>query len=203
MKENLRTTHYSDGWPIEQNPAKSTTEAYYVYSGNSTSNFEMYGLLYNWKAVMRDASSSNTTPSGVQGVCPIGWHVPSKSEWESLFYYVGTNFSQYATEDCQSVIRALCDSIGWMQSDNFSVPGYSTGNNATGFSIRPAGTSYSGQGWNNFPGVTDVAYIWSTTRSSNEWNVAHVEIRYNFSNIYMNDYDRGPDFHFSVRCLRD
>lgn len=43
-----------------------------------------YGRLYTWSAVMAGAASSNKSPSGVQGICPTGWHVPSDPEWTSL-----------------------------------------------------------------------------------------------------------------------
>lgn len=69
MKENLRSTHYSDGTAIAYGgTTTSTTEAYY-YAPNGSFT---YGYLYNWKAVMRNSSSSQANPSGVQGICPIG-----------------------------------------------------------------------------------------------------------------------------------
>jgi uncharacterized protein (TIGR02145 family) len=34
--------------------------------------------------MMNYTSSSNTNPSGRQGICPTGWHLPSKSEFEEL-----------------------------------------------------------------------------------------------------------------------
>ena len=40
--------------------------------------------------VMHGASSTNANPSGVQGVCPNGWHVPSDSEWTQLTSYVSS-----------------------------------------------------------------------------------------------------------------
>ena len=42
---------------------------------------------------MNGAKSSDAFPGEVQGVCPDGWHVPSKAEWETLITYLGGTFS--------------------------------------------------------------------------------------------------------------
>ena len=36
-------------------------------------------------------TSSSATPSGVQGICPQGWHLPSCDEWETLNSSLGGN----------------------------------------------------------------------------------------------------------------
>ena len=38
---------------------------------------------------MKGAASSNTNPSNVQGICPSGWHLPSKAEWQQLDTFLG------------------------------------------------------------------------------------------------------------------
>ena len=70
MKENLRTTHYSDGTSIPLGSSGSNTTAYCYYPDDSVSNVGTYGYLYNWPAVMGNSSSSSANPSGVQGICP-------------------------------------------------------------------------------------------------------------------------------------
>ena len=70
---------------------------YYVYDYNgisisnakATDNFATYGVLYNWFAAMNTEESSSTNPSRVQGICPIGWHLPSDMEWAELIDYLG------------------------------------------------------------------------------------------------------------------
>lgn len=73
MAENLKSLHYSDGTSIN----------YYDY-GNDPNNSLIYGRLYAWSSAMKGAASSNTNPGEVQGVCPTGWHLPGKSEWQQL-----------------------------------------------------------------------------------------------------------------------
>jgi len=57
--ENLKSVHYSDGSPIQN----------YAYN-NDTAYVSTYGKLYTWSAAMRNASSSNSNPSNVQGASP-------------------------------------------------------------------------------------------------------------------------------------
>jgi uncharacterized protein (TIGR02145 family) len=56
---------------------------------NNSANGDIYGRLYTWAAAMNGESSSNSVPSGVQGVCPDGWHLPSDAEWTVLTDYLG------------------------------------------------------------------------------------------------------------------
>ena len=83
---------------VSPSSSGSYTDPYYYvydYQGNSVSeakeisNYATYGVLYNWPAAMVGASSSSTNPSGVQGVCPDGWHLPSDAEWTELIDYLG------------------------------------------------------------------------------------------------------------------
>jgi uncharacterized protein (TIGR02145 family) len=46
-------------------------------SGNSA----VYGYFYPWRSIMQGEESSSANPSGVRGICPEGWHVPSPAEW--------------------------------------------------------------------------------------------------------------------------
>jgi uncharacterized protein (TIGR02145 family) len=56
---------------------------------STASNCTTFGRLYPWRAAMAGSASSNTIPSGVQGICPKGWHLPSAAEWEELFTFLG------------------------------------------------------------------------------------------------------------------
>ena len=56
---------------------------------SAAANCATFGRLYPWRAAMAGSASSNTVPSGVQGICPKGWHLPSAAEWEELFTFLG------------------------------------------------------------------------------------------------------------------
>ncbi len=95
MRENLKTTHYSDGTPIPLVTDSISwleveiNEHAYCWFNNSTENKNLYGALYTWNTAMKGAESSNANPSYVQGVCPSGWHLPSDEEWKQLEMNLG------------------------------------------------------------------------------------------------------------------
>ena len=196
MAENLRTTKYADGTIIPLGNTTSTTTAYRYRPNNSSSNVSTYGYLYNWKAVMHNSSSSNNNPSGVQGICPTGWHVPSDAEWTQLTDYVG-GISQYrCSVNSVFIAKALAYTSGWISSSvTCDVGNNPSSNNATGFSARPAGT-YSGS---NYTFGYEAAF-WSATHSDGS-NAYDLNLSYDFAYVFItsNPKIRG----FSVRCLRD
>ena len=50
------------------------------------------GLLYTlFAAGANNIPNSTANPSGVQGICPSGWHLPSYAEWSTLITTVGGN----------------------------------------------------------------------------------------------------------------
>ena len=72
----------------------------YCYK-NSADSCAKYGRLYMWSAAMDSAGTfspygigcgtgkSCTPQYPVQGVCPRGWHLPSKKEWKTLLNKIG------------------------------------------------------------------------------------------------------------------
>ena len=197
MKENLRTTHYANGTSIELGSSTSTTTDYRYYPGNSSSNVSTYGYLYNWKAVMGGSSSSSANPSGVQGICPMGWHVPSHAEWTELTDYVGSQ-SQYWCDNLDYYIaKALASTTGWNSSSGTcAVSDNLVTNNATGFSALPAGCS----GGSYYIGFVIEAEFWSAT----EYNDSFAHNRHLERSSPLVDKNVDEKFlGFSVRCVRD
>jgi uncharacterized protein (TIGR02145 family) len=64
---------------------------------NKPENCEKYGRLYNWATAMKFPSICNSTNCSSQiqpkhqGICPKGWHLPNKDEYEVLDNAVGGN----------------------------------------------------------------------------------------------------------------
>ncbi len=75
---------------MAENLNYATTGGSYCYDDDSA-NCDVYGRLYDWNTVMDGAAPSNTNPSGVQGVCPEGWHVPSRTEVTQLVFHAYNN----------------------------------------------------------------------------------------------------------------
>ncbi len=206
MKENLRSTHYSDGTAIVLGTSTSTTEAYYYIPqgpyGSSVS-FE-YGNLYNWKATMRNSNSSQANPSGVQGVCPTGWHVPSDAEWAELQNYVGSQSQYQCNNHASSIGSALAATTEWDYGPNSiaqcDVRYNMSSNNATGFSALPAGAYGYTDPYGTLPCTGFYAYFWSATEASDD-NAWCRSLAYNFSGVSRNS--TAKYLGYSVRCLRD
>ena len=196
MKKNLRTKKYADGTAIAQGSSTSSTTGYWYYPNNSSSNMSTYGLLYNWKAVMHGAASSETNPSNVQGICPNGWHVPSDAEWIQLTEYVSSQ-SQYVCGNYHTYIaKALAATTGWCSYDGTCAIGNTpANNNATGFSVLPAG-SYSGSygGFGYSPG------FWSATENYSSFAYGRT-FSCGSASVTRGNLDK--ESGFSVRCVRD
>ena len=197
MKDNLRVAHYSDGTSIAQGMTTSNTMPYRYRPDNNSMNVATHGYLYNWKAVMRNSSSSNTNPSGVQGICPTGWHVPSDAEWTQLTNYVSSQ-SQYACEgDSTQIAKSLAYTSGWLSNIfSCSVGENQSTNNATGFSARPSGYyigSYSGFG--------SVAFFWSSTDYIEDGEAWYLSLLYGMPTVGRDGNNKATAF--SVRCLRN
>ena len=76
MKENLNYGTQINGGA---NQANNGIPEKYCYN-NQSDTCTKYGALYQWDEIM--AWQNN---EGCTGICPCGWHIPSKQEWESLF----------------------------------------------------------------------------------------------------------------------
>jgi uncharacterized protein (TIGR02145 family) len=89
MVEDLRATGYTDGTPIliehedKWDELSVSDKACRSRYEDIFTNTPKYYLLYTWAAASKgEVSYSN--PSGVQGICPDGWHLPSLDEWKQL-----------------------------------------------------------------------------------------------------------------------
>ena len=189
MKENLRSTHYSDGTPISQGSSTSSSTRYYYNPGASAS----YGYLYNWPAVKGPSSVSANN----QGVCPNGWHVPSDGEWTELTQYLGSQSGYCCSSSSFNVAKALAYTTGWNSSTtNCAVGNDQSANNATCFGALPAG-AYNSSGYGD---SGRYACFWSATESSSS-NAYYRSLYYDYSTVSRNDTNKS--LGLSVRCLRD
>jgi uncharacterized protein (TIGR02145 family) len=187
MSENLAFL------PSVSSPTTESTSSavYYVYgySGTSVStakaeaNYTTYGVLYNWPAAMNGSSSSSANPSGVQGACPSGWHLPSEAEWTQLTAYCGT------VDNAGAKLKTT--GISLWETPNTGA------DNAYGFNGTPAGIREA-TGVFNFIGK--YVLYWSATQQSST-NANRVQLRYD--NAATNPNDDSKEYGFSVRCIKN
>lgn len=116
--------------------------------GYLASNCAAYGRLYYWDAAVAGASPSNTIPSGVQGICPSGWHVPSDTEWGTLITYVGSDSAGIKLSSASG--GSNCGNCSWAQ-------GHAT--DMYGFAILPAGAYYEDAGFGDLGNNT---FFWTS-----------------------------------------
>ena len=160
----------------------------YGYNGTSvaaakaTSNYNTYGVLYNWQAAMAGSSSSSANPSGVQAVCPSGWHLPSDAEWSQLTTFLGG-------ENVAGNKLKEAGTTHWQTPVNDAT-------NETGFTALPGGFA----GVNTFVSIGQFAFWWSATAydATSSWSR---DIGNIYSNVYR--YSTVKERGFSVRCIKD
>lgn len=186
--------------------ASSYTDSYYYvygYDGTNVSeaksniNYLTYGALYNWPAAMNGASGSVDIPSGVQGICPAGWHLPSAGEWGGLIDYLTNNGYGYGGTG-NDIAKSMASTSGWKPSAEAGEVGNDqTSNNQSGFNGLPAGYRINTLG---FVSLSEYAFFWSATEGSvnyaQYWYLSFKENALLNNNYYKN-------FGFSVRCLRN
>jgi uncharacterized protein (TIGR02145 family) len=149
-------------------------------------NCETYGRLYNWNMAMNNSASSNNNPSGVQGVCPAGWHLPSNAEWEVLAVYAGGASSGAGTK--------LKATSGWNDHET-----YGNGTDDYGFSGLPGG-NFSGSFSGYFADVKTRGQFWSS-RQDNNVNAIRRDLYYGSGNA--NQFASSKTSLHSVRCVKN
>ena len=202
MASNLRTRHYANNEEIQGTNRMSYTNPYYYIPSDDIAS---YGYLYNGAAVMHGEASSEANPSGVQGICPKGWHVPSKAEWEQLINYCSTHNECMCNESSNNTAKSIAADHGWRERAITCAVGTDlSANNATGFSSLPAGAFYMVDYANRVGECANsrkMASYWSST----DYNDQHL---YSFI-LYDQSvelYPPGPDAKdggCSVRCVKD
>jgi uncharacterized protein (TIGR02145 family) len=176
MAENLKVTRYRNG-DLIPNEAYGTvwssiTTGAYCYYDNDVNYSTTYGHLYNWYA----ATDS-------RGIAPIGWHIPTDSEWTVLTNYLGG----------ESIAGGKLKQAGY---NHWSTP--NTGaTNESGFNALPGGYRYTNGGF-NYAGVS--GYWWSRTyyTTANAWCR---DMSFNYSNV--KSYGSNRSSGLSIRCVKD
>jgi uncharacterized protein (TIGR02145 family) len=176
MAENLKTTRYNDGssislvledsiWGILSTPG-------YCFFNNDYKNKEIYGALYNWYAV-------NTNK-----LAPSGWHVPTSSEWMTLFNYVGgadvagDKLKESGKSHWQDTNSGITNDYGFN-----ALPGGQRGNNESFF-------------WY----LNTHGFWWSSAQANNGWAGS---VQLTTGCPWVDVYELDPHNGFSVRCVRD
>ncbi len=210
LKENLKylpeVSPSSAGFQTDSHYYVNGYEGTSVSEAKATDNYQNYGVLYNWPAAMDGESSSSTNPSGVQGVCPAGWHLPSDSEWTQLVDYVvdqgyanewdNPNGAGNALKSCRQVDSPLGGECATSEHPRWDSHSTYYGIDQFGFSALPGGNQVD----NGFVPIGYFGDWWSSTEalSWGAWSQS-MTCGYGSVNLFYCDKEAG----FSVRCVRD
>ena len=164
----------------------------YCYNDDS-SNCSKYGRLYTWAAAMDSSGSWDKNGKGcgygkicaptypVMGVCPGGWHLPSKGEWEALRVAV----CGHSSECLGSALKSKKD---WKNDDG--------GDDTHGLALLPAGAKTI-NGKYYYLGTE--AFFWLSTEENSTYA----------TNVYASTRWEGgggsteKNYAISVRCVKD
>jgi len=184
MAENLNY-EVEDSWCESDNPDNCTE----------------YGRLYKWAAAMNLDASYNSKvwdtgnnaqerPVGVRGVCPAGWHLPSKREWGYLAIAAGGLGSNDGGSG--TAAKALKSTSGWYNNGN--------GTDEYGFTALPGGNQlpyYQSGAWNIGLGGT----WWTATEKDGDVYVRRTN--YFSDNLQIEWAGISKRYGYSVRCVAD
>ena len=190
MQENLKTTSYRDGSGIPNVPDSTawgnlTTGAYCDYH-NLPAEGVYYGHLYNFYAV--DDSRK---------ICPLGWHVPSHSEWNILEKYLDNTVDTTALGGTGTVIGRILKEgcvTRWAYMDS------TYGLNSAGFTALCTNYRTATGAWSQAPDDNHDDCFWTGT-SYNASSAWFRSLRWCYGDIYtLFPMKRGG---YSVRCIKD
>jgi len=115
----------------------------YCYN-NQPDNCQKYGGMYTWFEMM----DYKDTP-GAQGICPVGWHIPTQADWDQLANTIGG----YATAGIKMM---SCEDDAWA---------IERATNESGFTAYPGGRFWGG----SFDWIEWRSIFW-TSEFSTEYN---------------------------------
>ena len=157
------------------------------------------GRLYNWAAAIdsvklaTDADNPQdcgfghrfrcTLPDTVYGICPPGWHLPTKTEWETLFTEVGGQ---------STAGKVFKSQKGWYNKG--------IGTDAYGFSALPAGDWFF---LRKFDSCVLSTNFWSATQDDGDCDDCAYNMHLSYDNENAGLFVSSPHFGFSVRCLKN
>lgn len=167
------------------------TAAGKCYNDNPA-NCNLYGRLYDWDDMMNGSGSTLQNPSGVRGICPAGWHLPSDPEYQQLETFLGG-----------SVVAG--GKLKSTRTDPNPHPRWNSPNvlatNESGFSALPGGLNNSGA----YQSMGTFAYYWTATSHADYggsvYHGMYRRLYYNDGEVETNHTDKTQAM--SVRCVRD
>jgi len=166
-------------------------------------NNAKYGRLYSWATAMALPDSCNSYPCNQlhpsekhRGICPSGWHIPSREDWIDLMKFISPDCSiVYNNDKCADVGTKLKAKSGW----NNSVFG-GTGNGTDDYEFSALGGGGYDPSVPYFGGLGDgTSFESGTENSTNE--VFSIGMNATYDDVG-SGWGRKNSL-ISVRCVKD
>jgi uncharacterized protein (TIGR02145 family) len=191
MQENLKTKRYANGVKLI-NGIDSLVGGlpndlpgwFFAYERDSL-NIDSLGCLYTWTSVMKGNQAYTESSGYIQGVCPDGWHVPSRKEWQNLIDHLGGS-DIAAAQLKDTSMRFWKDDL--VENSNYSK-----------FTAFPGGCRVS-SGVYIEKGIG--AYFWSSTETIVN-HAYHLHLNNVDSSSFLLGHQDSKRFGYSVRCIMD
>jgi len=179
--KNLEVSTFRNGDPIREiktnedwEKAGEDKQPAWCYYNYDPANGKIFGKLYNWFAV-----------NDPRGLAPIGFHIPSDSEWILLSNFLGGNKVAGKKLKMKPIWENEIQIGGW------------NGDNSTGFSCLPGGYGFY---FGGFDFLGDYVYFWSSSEGSE--NSAYTRLVSGEDDVLARaSYFKSGALY--VRCLKD
>lgn len=197
MAENLKVTRYNNGDSIPlrtgNNAWSNMSKGAYSFLNNDSAMLENYGNFYNWHAV-----------KDPRNICPSGWRVPTKYDYEQLRDYLINQYDAITNENVANKLKSCrqdgsplggdCDT---QEHPRWSGHDTHYGTDDFGFSALPsgyrkAGGDYFGLGFGT---------VWFTTEEVSTNTAIGAEILYDSGGFNMMEGDKNAGT--CIRCIKD
>ena len=139
----------------------------YCYD-NDSNNCNIYGGLYQWDEMMAYNNEEQT-----QGICPEGWYIPSKSDYDNLINFIGADSAAYILQY-----------------------------GSIGFDAMASGYSYFNYTNWIFGSINSYGVLRTSTESTAQDKAWVIYFYPNTPELFESDYYRKTNA-YSVRCIKD
>ncbi len=167
-----------------------------IAGAKATEEYNLYGVLYNWPAVVDGLVGNNANPGHIKGICPAGWHVPGDTEWQVLEMQLG-------------MTQAVANTTGWRGTNQ----GSKLAGNSDLWQDGPlkSNAEFGGSGFNGLPaGFRGSCGAFYSLNSGGGWWTAAEISELNSWLRYLDMYNTGVSRNerikkaaYPVRCVRN
>lgn len=202
MAENLKTTFYFDGTPIE------------LISSNENWSESLFGYsYYNFNETIQKQNGNLYKYFTATDVCPFNWHLPTNEDWDKMLFTLGNNKTDYHLKSRDEEVFLAGNELKivdptlwqfWEREDGEIFESNQEITNSSHFSATPSGYRYSD---GSFVDLGQNTWFWSADSDLNFSNDNSGLTTYSL--IFKRDHvikNTSPDFvkwGASIRCVKD